>query len=226
MATDYVKEMLGEREQVLLTARQHWFVLVGTFGLKLLLAGLILLAMLVSLFFIGFNLVVLVIGLVLLPVPTVAMARDALTWWHRQYVVTNRRVIQLSGILRKNVTDSSLEKVNDVKMSQTLLGRLFGYGDVEILTASDMGANLFRRIQNPILFKTTMLNAKEGLGRHLEEQTTKAAEPGEPVAAPLPPAEQPEDIPALIEQLDGLRRKGLLTDEEFQRKKTDLLARL
>ena len=37
-------------------------------------------------------------------------------------------------------------KVNDVKMEQSFLGRLLGYGDIEILTASELGVNLFRRI--------------------------------------------------------------------------------
>ena len=37
---------------------------------------------------------------------------------------------------------------------------------------------------------------------------------------------QQEDIPALIEKLAELHRKGILTDEEFQSKKAELLKRL
>ena len=32
----------------------------------------------------------------------------------------------ISGVLGKDVVDSSLEKVNDVKMSQSFFGRMFG----------------------------------------------------------------------------------------------------
>ena len=40
-------------------------------------------------------------------------------------------------------------------------------------------------------------------------------------------APQPQDsIPSLIEQLARLHAQGILTDEEFQQKKADLLARL
>jgi hypothetical protein len=102
-----------------------------------------------------------------------------------------------------------LEKVNDLKMAQSAFGRIFDYGDVEILTASELGVNLFKQIEGPIRFKTTLLNAKEAL------------EHGE-IAAP-PPKDGPA---AILEQLDRLRQQGILTDEEFQQKKADLLSRL
>ena len=101
-------------------------------------------------------------------------------------------------------------KVNDVKMEQSFLGRLLDYGDIEILTASELGANLFRRIGRPIRFKTAMLNAKA----KLETEQASGGRRQEP------------DVPALIEQLDGLRKQGVLTEEEFQKKKAELLTKL
>ena len=128
------------------------------------------------------------------------------------YVLTNRRVIQLSGILNKQVIDSSLEKVNDVKMAQSALGRIFNYGDVEILTASELGVNLFRRIENPVQFKTAMLNAKARLesGEHWEDSMPAAS----------------DTVPALLAQLATLHQQGVLTDEEFQQKKAQLLTQI
>jgi hypothetical protein len=129
-------------------------------------------------------------------------------------------VIQISGIINKNVIDSSLEKVNDVKMVQSFWGRLYGYGNVEILTASELGVNLFRKIGNPIRFKTTMLNAKS----HLEMEQAGA------FLEKVNDAELPEvdsnEIPALIERLGDLHEKGILTEDEFQKKKSELLAKL
>jgi uncharacterized membrane protein YdbT with pleckstrin-like domain len=139
------------------------------------------------------------------------MVRDFLLWYNRQYIVTNRRVIQTAGVFSKDVVDSSLEKVNDVKFSQSFWGRLFDYGDIEILTASEVGANVFRSIGEPIKFKTAMLNAKERLSfdDEIGVQTHVTS-----------------DIPALIARLDDLRKKGLISDAEFQQKKTELLAKL
>jgi uncharacterized membrane protein YdbT with pleckstrin-like domain len=118
--------------------------------------------------------------------------------------------MQIAGIFNKNVTDSSLEKVNDVKMEQSFWGRIFEFGDIEILTASELGANMFRTIGDPIHFKTAMLNAKEELEQY-------HARPGD---------QDDEDIPTLISRLDDLRKKGVITDIEFQQKKAELLAKM
>ena len=103
-------------------------------------------------------------GMILVLVPLIGMLKDITVWRNQAYLVTSRRVIQISGVLGKDVVNSSLEKVNDVKLSQSFFGRMFGYGDIEILTASELGVNLFHQIDHPVEFKTAMLNAKEKLG--------------------------------------------------------------
>lgn len=209
MAKDYIEEMLSQNERILLRARKHWSVLFGNIVLEIVLIVALVVAALVLAPLAAFPVVPL--GFILALVPLVGMVRDVLLWYNRQYVVTNRRVIQTSGVFSKDVVDSSLEKVNDVKMSQSFWGRLLDYGDIEILTASEVGANIFRSIGDPITFKTAMLNAKERLEFGTEMGVQAAA-----VA----------DIPALIARLDDLRKKGLITDAEFQQKKTELLAKM
>jgi uncharacterized membrane protein YdbT with pleckstrin-like domain len=205
MSDVYLDRMLGEREQILLVTRQHWLMLVRELMVEVLLAiALIVLVTLILIVWLATPLVAL--GYLLLVLPALSMWRDIAGWTSHKYVVTNRRVIQVFGVINKNVTDSSLEKVNDVKMEQSLLGRLFNYGDIEILTASELGINRFTRIGNPVRFKTAMLNAKEKLEH----------EPAAPVA----------DVPALLAQLGKLREEGVLSQEEFESKKADLLARL
>lgn len=206
MATTYLEGMLGENEQILLETHQHWFVLFGKIFLEVLLIVLILAASfaLQPLYpFAGY-------GWVLVLVPLVGMLNDILVWRNKSYVVTNRRVIQASGVLNKAVVDSSLEKVNDIKMYQSFLGRLFDYGDIQILTASEYGVDLFHQIAQPVQFKTAMLNAKERLG--FDEMGVIA--------------HSQADIPSMIEKLDLLRKRGILSEEEFQRKKAELLAKL
>jgi len=209
MAKTYLQSLLGEREKIVLVARQHWFILVSAIFLELS-AILILLAVTVSLaiYLTPYALIIVALGFALMLLPIATMTRDILDWSSRQFIVTNRRVMQIAGVFNKHVTDSSLEKVNDVKMGQSALGRIFDYGDIEILTASELGVNLFRRIEDPIGFKTSMLNAKERM------------EYGE--AHP----ETGEDIPALIAKLGELHRQGVLSEEEFQQKKAELLGRL
>jgi uncharacterized membrane protein YdbT with pleckstrin-like domain len=210
MAKDYLEEMLGENEQILLRARKHWSILFGNIALEIVLIFALIVAIFALLPIVAFP--VAPLGFFLVLVPLIGMVRDFLVWYNRQYIVTNRRVIQTSGVFSKDVVDSSLEKVNDVKLSQSFWGRLFDYGDIEILTASEVGANVFRSIGQPIRFKTAMLNAKERLGFEddLSAQAMHVA----------------NDIPSLIARLDDLRKKGVISEAEFQQKKTELLAKM
>ena len=210
MSDNYLKSLLGENEQVLFVTHQHWLVLVGEIMSESLLS--VALVVLVSLIWaLWVPNVLVALGYLLLIFPLISLVRDVLIWSKRKYVVTSRRVIQLSGVFSKNVTDSSLEKVNDVKMSQSFLGRMLDYGDIEILTASELGVNKFRRIGQPIQYKTAMINAKEKL-----ERVPVAAESGRPARSPAD----------LLEQLDVLRQNGVLTDVEFQAKKAELLKKM
>jgi len=213
MSDKYLKNLLGENEQVLFVTHQHWLVLVGEILTEIVMS--VALVVLVSLiWFLWVPNVLVALGYILLLFPLVSLLRDVLIWSNRKYVVTSRRVIQLSGVFSKNVTDSSLEKVNDVKMKQSFLGRMFDYGDIEILTASEMGVNKFTHMGHPIQYKTAMINAKEKLER--------LPAPVAP-AAPVRPAPNLAD---LLAQLDGLRQNGVLTEAEFQAKKTDLLQKM
>jgi hypothetical protein len=206
MAKSYLEDLLGENERILLVTHQHWFILFSNIFLEILLTILIILGVTAAMIVYPLAQV----AYILVLVPLVGMLRDYLIWNNREYIVTNRRVIQISGVFSKNVVDSSLEKVNDVKMSQSFFGRLFDYGDIEILTASEIGVNLFKRIAEPVKFKTAMLNAKEELGF--------AEIGGGPHTA--------EDIPLLIGRLDDLRKRGILSEAEFQKKKAELLAKM
>ncbi len=205
----YVESLLGEREKIILIAHQHWFILVRAIVFEIVII-LILIALTITTgaYLSEFALLIGAVGTILLLLPLSTMVRDILDWTNRQFIVTNRRVVQISGILNKNVTDSSLVKVTDVKLEQSAFGRLFNYGDIEILTASEFGVNLFRRIEEPIIFKIAMLNAKERL-----EQGDGAVQPT-------------EDILEIIASLDRLRDLGILSEEEFKKKKAELLARL
>jgi len=208
MAETYLESLLGDNEKIILVSRQHWFILISSIFLELLTILAISIIITLALIFIPTASPLLALGYLLLFIPLAFMAHDIMVWTNRQYIVTNRRVMQVAGVFNKSVTDSSLEKVNDVKMEQSAMGRVFEYGDIEILTASELGANLFKRIGEPVIFKTVMLNAKERLDFGEGDE------------------DRPADIPTLIEKLNQLRQQGILTDAEFQEKKESLLAKL
>lgn len=211
MAKTYLHSLLGQNERILFTTRKHWFILASMIAVEIFIMMLIFaIAFVAIIMLIDHPLVWLapVVGFVVLLLPVGSMIHDILKWSNHQYVITNWRVIQISGFINKDITDSSLDKVNDVKMTQSALGRIFNYGDIQILTASELGINLFKRIDDPIHFKTAMLNAKGAL---------EAGARNAPVVM---------DVPGMINQLDQLRKDGIITEEEFQQKKSELLAKL
>lgn len=208
-AKSYVESLLGDREHVILVARHHWFVLLYSIVAEIVIALLIFGGTVAAaIFFAPYAGLIALGGFLLLLLPILSMIKDILVFSSHQYIVTNRRVMQITGVFNKSVIDSSLDKVNDVKMSQSFFGRIFNYGNIEILTASELGVNLFDRIENPIHFKTAMLNAKEEVGVDRREPA-----PGGAVAD-------------LFVQLERLHAQGILSDAEYEQKKEQLLGRM
>lgn len=210
MANDYVSSLLGASEKILRVSRQHWYVLIRSVVVEIIIFLVIVaVGAVLAYVFSTFAYIIAALTMLALLIPIFSFARDFLDWSNQQFIVTTRRVIHVKGVFNKSVIDSSLEKVNDVKMEQSYFGRVFDYGDIAILTASELGVNVFRFIQQPVKFKTAMLNAKAQL------------EQGE-FGRVLPPP----DIPGLIAELDQLRQQGVLSEAEFQQKKAELLAKM
>jgi uncharacterized membrane protein YdbT with pleckstrin-like domain len=208
----YLNSLLGDKEKILLVTHQHWFVLLGKILVEL--AFMILLVIGITVAMIAFNANWASFLYLLLLIPASFIFMKILFWRNQQFIVTNHRVIHINGVINKNVIDSSLEKVNDVKLTQSYLGRIFNYGDIEILTASELGVNLLKRINEPIKYKTAMLNAKEAT-----EHMVTMDRSGEGSV-------NGSDIPGMIVQLGELKAKGLITDAEYNQKKTELLSRM
>lgn len=203
MGDPYLKSLLGEREEIILVAHRHWYLLLQQIWPELSVIAITLGGISLSVFVLAGGLLA-AFGYFLVIIPLVSLIRDYVVWDSHKYVVTSRRVIQIFGVFNKNVTDSSLEKVNDVLLQQSFVGRLIGFGDIEILTASEMGINRFTQISNPVRFKTAMLNAKTKL-EHA-------------------PAAQ-DDVASLLVKIEALRQAGVLTQKEFDKKKGELLKR-
>ncbi len=178
----YTDSLLADGEIVVRRARQHLLALVpeARRAWVLLLVGIVALA--AGLYVsnggapwpsIGSGLSI--VALVALLLGLADLAYRLARWRAQDYVVTNRRVVLVEGILNKRAADSSLEKINDAILSQDVLGRILGYGDLEILTASESAIDRFRMLSEAAAFKREMLNQKHSL----------ELEVGRPPAAPF-----------------------------------------
>jgi hypothetical protein len=169
-------------------------------------------------------------------------------------------------VINKKTTDSSLEKINDAILTESVFGRMFGFGDLDVLTASEQGIERLRMLRDAKEFKIAMIEAKHELEIDISRPTMPplrsepvpvaavAAPQAAPVAAPAPvpapapapaaaasaaagspaAASQPEkdmsdrtdEVADALNRLGELRDQGLITPEEFDTKKQELLDRL
>jgi hypothetical protein len=207
----YVDSLMARNERTVLVTRQHWLTMAATALIDVLLAIVIIA---VAVWQGG---TIRALG-VLAVFPIAHLVIRFLNWYNDQYIVTTRRVMEIHGVINKRVSDSSLEKVNDVVLEQSILGRFLDYGTVAVITGSDIGVNYFKNIAHPVRYKIEMLNQKEKLaGGDAFAGRAKSEFAEEPAAG---------DIPELIAELDELRRKGAITEQEFEIKKDELLSRI
>ena len=171
----------------------------------------------------------------------------ALRYVNQEYVLTNRRVIQVEGVLNRNSTDSSLEKINDAVLTQSVFGRMFDFGDLTVLTASEAGVDKMHMLRKPIAFKKAMLDAKHEFEVDMERSgwqpgppirdsapaptaaggpTTPAAGASAAPSTPSAPRSDPDEVTRTLANLADLRDRGAITPEEYEHKKADLLSRL
>jgi uncharacterized membrane protein YdbT with pleckstrin-like domain len=248
----FIDELLSGDEQVLVYEQQHWIALASRLVTRLI-SVMVLVFIMVGIQSVRFRSLInnlpggetsqifqviepairyVQIGcLILLVLVVISALFDYLAWNARAFVLTSRRVIGVSGVVNKRSMDSSLERINDIQLSQSWLGRLLNYGDLLILTASEQGHNNLEKITDPLEFKRQMQEARHTRDTDRARPATPqvpAAQVAAPAPAPVPAPKQwtDQDITQSLARLSQLRTQGLITDEEFQQKKREILNRL
>ena len=56
-------------------------------------------------------------------------------WWFDRFILTNKRVMVVSGVITRNVAMMPLQRVTDMKYVQSALGRVLNYGTFELESA-------------------------------------------------------------------------------------------
>ena len=206
---------LKKEEKVLIITRQHWLKLVLPFTVW------VLVTILLFIFLNGNNTkIALVIALVTALYP----AYVYLEWKYNLWAVTNMRVVDENGFFTRYSKESPLDKINNVECIQNIWGRMFGYGDVEIQTAAELGDSKYEMINDPKSLKDTITLAQEEYKR---QQVQNQAEQLASAIKQSMPASSANNIsvPDEIEKLFQLLQKGAITQEEYLGQKNKLLGK-
>lgn len=223
----YVDQLLAPGETQRYTAHQHVLFLVERIAGRVALAVLLIAAGTAGKVLLtnqgrgAAGTLFIFIAIVLALVPLVQAFWRTLAWRNEQFIVTNRRVIRVQGVLSKRTIDSSLNMINDLLTNQSLAGRLAGYGDVRIVTGNDVADEFYQGIADPLAFKRTLLQARDELLRELSGGYRGGATAALPTVVSDPAA-----IPGLIAQLADLHARGVLSRQEYETKRAELLRRM
>jgi len=136
----YVDKVLQPGEQVRYRANLNWILYVP--GVAVCIVALAIYIATSHWFFHLIALLVLGVGLFLL-------GRAWFNWWTTEIAVTDRRVIYKTGFIRRKTTEMNMEKVESVDVEQSVLGRIFDYGDV-IVRGTGSGFAPIRNVDAPL----------------------------------------------------------------------------
>jgi hypothetical protein len=225
----YADSLLADGETIALRARQHWLATIidGRYPWLIFIVSAIALVLSTNL---GDNAARTVIGYAVLAgfvISILWLAKVYWNWYSEDYLVTNRRVLKVEGIINKRSADSSLEKINDAVLEQNLIARMLNYGDLDILTAAESTVDRYRMLNHAAEFKREMLNKKHELegefGRPFPSPPLRAAPPPQAAA---PREMSSDEVTRALGSLADLRDRGAISPEEYEAKKADLLGRL
>jgi uncharacterized membrane protein YdbT with pleckstrin-like domain len=213
----FPRRLLNDGEEIILDLRPHWWYFANHI-------------------FTGFPLLVLVLLIqtethgdirrILYSVWGVAalvwagwLALQYVKWNFTHFVVTTDRVVFRSGALSKRGAEIPLERVSNINFRQSIWERLIGAGDLEIESAGRDGQSVFNDVRHPD-------SVQQEIYKQMEMYARKRAGWSQPApVAPVAPVAG-ASIPEQLEQLARLRDRGVISAEEFETKKAQLLERM
>ncbi|HEV8515658.1 MAG TPA: PH domain-containing protein [Cyclobacteriaceae bacterium] len=188
-----MRTSLKNNEHIILETRLHWLTLAIPFLVTVVPAAL-LLVYLPKYWYIDFVFILYFLFKV--------YERRSNLW-----VVTNLRIIDEEGVFSRYSKESPLDKINNVSSHQSVMGSIFGFGDIEIQTGAEAGATIYRFVASPNKLRDAITTAQSEYaisGGKAVQQNDKVGFASE------------------LEKLFELKQKGVLTEEEYQKRKSKM----
>jgi membrane protein YdbS with pleckstrin-like domain len=199
----FPKRLLNTGEELVVDLRPHWWFFAGPASLLAVsIVGLVVVQSVDAP-----NILLLALAGVTLAALVWFVGRY-LRWMTTNFAVTTDRIIFRHGVLAKHGIEIPLERVNTIFFHQGIWERMIGAGDLTIESAGEKGSEAFSDIRKPS-------HVQNEIYRLMEENQDR-----------MMGGVRELSIPEQIDRLDDLRRRGVITDAEFQAKKTQLLDRM
>ena len=216
VAMAYVDSNLMPGEEVLFRPHYHWVRFLpglagGVAGIAVAVTGAILRDSTLQ----G-SPMLLYVGLGVIAVALLAIGWRALADSFDEFAITSHRVIRKTGFLHRSVRQIPLDRVQDLNVRSTLGGRWLSYGDVELQTAGSDGTVVFPRIQHPEEFRNVLFVHRSSPEAGKLGGTSSQASSAAPRSS----------VESRLKELEGLHKQGLLSEGEYQEKRSALIKEL
>jgi len=146
-------------EKIVFKTNPHWLLLAFPEALGVLLGGVLLrylsLLLLKMECFSPWILVIFEGVLVFL------MIVIFLEWICTKYYLTDLKLTEKRGVIGRRIVSIPLDKIQDVKCEFGIIGRIFGFGDLEVESAGTLGKIIFHFIPSPEKFQEKIQSAKK-----------------------------------------------------------------
>ena len=202
----FPSKLLNDGEEVVLDLRPHWWFFFGPLVALFLSIAATIAVMVFNLpDWLWFAL------LALTAINALWLLARLAKWGTTQFVVTTDRLIYRSGVLAKKGLEIPLERVNNIHFNQGVFERMLRSGDLMIESGGERGQQSFSDIRRPAFVQNEIYRQMEAAQARDADRMAGRRE---------------LSIPEQLDKLDDLRQRGVITQAEFDAKKTQLLDRM
>lgn len=167
----------------------------------------------------------------------IALGIEYLTWSHTYFAISDRRIMTQTGIFSLMFVDTQIDRIQNVSVVQPFVERILGYGDVMFATAGEMGgidsdsesrkmrsggAIVWENIPKPFEVRKVAESIIFHATRPQVQYVSQPYAGAPPAPAPLNSSEMSDRLAKLKE----VRDKNLITEDEYQKKRQEIIGRL
>lgn len=146
----YIDEILQPGERLLYSTTIHWIIYLPGLALWVLALAVIVFGNAVAPGIGGVGIII--IALILLGIGLISVLRAWFRRWTTEFDVTDRRIVQKNGFIERRTVEMNMDKVESVDVNQSILGRIFDYGEV-IVRGTGESWEPIRTIGSPLKFR-------------------------------------------------------------------------
>ena len=149
----YIDEILQPGEKVLYSTNAHWI-----FFLPAIAGWIVAIVFVVLSYLVPAGAPALLCLSMAAISAIVALYKTVTAWFHRwttETDVTSLRVVHKTGFITRQTFEMSLDKVESVDVNQSILGRIFNYGNVTIRGVGE-GVETIKTIASPLAFRNSI----------------------------------------------------------------------